>query len=381
MRFLDLITWGTNEDFIVGTDDFSDLRIDSAPAVDNFYYFYHTTQRRLVTHFVLDDRQRVSYVARVSLIKKGDKFTPRLAFSVRDKRTKKVHEDSGTIESNIRVLKARVSLEDCYENFWRLLTFLRTLQQIEIPEGSFSLISHSEADIVAALSDREKSSIVNIIKQLLSTEGVRLSEDDINQLLQRKEKLRVFEDSLSRNPNDEAWWQGFLENNKWIFGYGLNYEIHREEQAQPTYGGVRVDGSGGQRGDYLHSTVGDFNFTVLVEIKTPATSLLQGEAEIRNGAWSLSRKLTDAVAQIEANIATWEKEGAEQTDNRDQLEGRGVFTVQPKGIIVIGMLRQFGHNRSKRETFQRFRRSLHGIDILTFDELYERAKFIVQQKD
>jgi hypothetical protein len=185
---------------------------------------------------------------------------------------------------------------------------------------------------------------------------------------------------LTAQPNNESGWQKFFEENKWIFGYGLNYQILKQEQTQPHYGGTRVDGKGGQRGDYLTSTTGDIDFTVLVEIKTPGTPLLRGASEIRNGAWSLSNELTDAVSQIEANMATWDKHGSEQPDNRDDFASRGVHTVQPKGIIVIGTLDQLD-NRNKRETFQRFRQSIHGIDILTFDELYARARFIVEHKD
>ena len=120
---------------------------------------------------------------------------------------------------------------------------------------------------------------------------------------------------------------------------------------------------------------------MLVEIKTPGTGLLHGNKEIRNGAWSLSKQLVDAIAQIEANIDRWEGEGSKQNDNRDRFESSGIYTVKPKGIIVIGLLSEFGTTRSKRETFQRFRKAIHGIDILTFDELYHRAKYIVQQNE
>jgi hypothetical protein len=67
---------------------------------------------------------------------------------------------------------------------------------------------------------------------------------------------------------------------------------------------------------------------------------------------------------------------AQQPENRDLLERRGVYTVQPKGIIVVGTLRLLDE-RSKHETFQRFRTCIHGIDILTFDKLLARAAFIV----
>ena len=270
-------------------------------------------------------------------------------------------------------------MDDCHDNFWKLISFLQSLRDIELPKEKFSLVSQDEGEIVSALHGRGADSLVNIIKQLFASPDVLLTQKDINSLLRRKEKLAIFKKALTEHSSDEDWWQDFFEENKWIFGYGLNYEILRQQQSQPTYGGVRMDGKGGQRGDNLMSTTGDLNFTVLVEIKTPATPLLQGTQEIRNGAWSLSKNLTDALSQIQANIQTWEKQGSEQPENRDKLEKLSIFTVKPKGIIVIGSLCQLA-DRNKRETFQRFRKSIHGIDIITYDELFERAKFIVENE-
>lgn len=373
-EILDMLGWSKrSEDFIIGKDNFSDLQINSTPAIEQFYYFFNQKERKLIKQFVLNEGKQVDYICRVTLIKKNYKFTPRLSFSVRDK-TKKILEEPGTKPTNI---KANVSLDDCYDNFWKLISFLQSIREIEISQDSFSLISQGEAEIVTALRGRDTSSIVNIIKQLSNTEGVKLSQEDINQLLRRREKLEEFNTELDSKVSNEGKWQIFFEHNKWIFGYGLDYHILRQEQAQPHYGGDRVDGQGGQRGDYLTSTMGDFSFTVLVEIKTPITPLLQGTKEIRNGAWSFSKELTDAVSQIEANIAAWEKDGSRQDDNKDRFEAENIFTVKPKGIIVIGTLSQLDI-RSKRETFQRFRKSIHGIDIITFDELFQRAKFIVE---
>jgi len=374
LKFYELVT---TDNFYIGRDNFEDLEI-SPTEEGNFYYFLHKTKHKLIKQFVLDDRKLVRYICQVTLIKKGDKFTPRLAFSIRDKSENKILSQSENETEKIHNIKANVNLAECHENLWKLILFLQPLCSIDIPQGTFSLISQAESEIVAALHGRNAESIKDIIKQLSSTEGLFLSQADINQLLKRKEKLVEFEEALVSHKSDEGWWQDFFEQNKWIFGYGLNYQILRQEQAQPHYGGTDVSGRGGQRGDYLTSTVGDSNFTVLVEIKTPSTPLLQGSDEIRNGAWSLSKNLTDALSQIEANIYTWEKEGSEQHDNRDKLENDRVYTVQPKGILVLGSLSEMKDVRNKRETFQRFRKSIHGIDIITFDELYNRAKFIIE---
>lgn len=376
-EILDMLGWSDKgEDFVVGTDDFSDLQINSTATNEHFYYFYDKKNRRLIKQFVLKGGTQVDYICQVVLIKKDDKFTPRLALSVRDKR-KDIAAQTQTETTNI---KANVDLKDCHENFWKLISFLQSLREVEIPQESFSLVSQGDAEIVSALQGRDPASIVSIIKQLSGLKGVEFSIEDYNQLLKRREKLNKFKSGLDAKIADEGKWQDFFEKNKWIFGYGLDYQILRQEQTQPHYGGTRVDGKGGERGDYLTSTRGDLNFTVLVEIKTPATPLLQGTTEIRNGAWSLSKDLADAITQIEANIATWEKDGSRQEDNKDRFDAEKIFTVKPKGIIVIGSLAELD-GRSKRETFQRFRKSIHGIDILTFDELYERARFIVEQKD
>src|SRR3989344_5104879 len=375
-EIFNILGWSEkSDDFIIGKDNFSDLQISSTPAIEQFYYFFYQKDRRLIKQFVLNEGKQVDYICRVTLIRKDDKFTPLLSFSVRDK-TKKIIENTEVTPTNI---KANVSLDECYDNFWKLISFLKSLQDIELPKDKFSLMSQDEGEIVSALRGRGTDSVLNIVKQLFLSPDISLTQKDINSLLKRRDRLAGLKKALSEHSTDEGWWQDFFEENKWIFGYGLNYEILRQQQSQPTYGGVKMDGKGGQRGDNLMSTTGDLNFTVLVEIKTPATPLLQGTQEIRNGAWSLSKNLTDALSQIQANIQTWEKQGSEQPENRDKLEKLSIFTVKPKGIIVIGSLCQLA-DRNKRETFQRFRKSIHGIDIITYDELFERAKFIVENE-
>lgn len=366
-------------DFKVGVDSFADLEIRPSGNDDHFHYFYHIGRHELITTFVLREGKKATHFCHVSLIEKAGRFTPRLRTSIRDSNGVVVSlaKDTETAEQPI---KASVDLGECHENFWKLTNFLRSLGQVDLPREPFSLMSHEDTEIVSALRERGAASLHSIIMGLSRIQGVSLTEEELNVLLRRKEKLAQFEKELDK-ASKESWWKDFFEGNKWIFGYGLNYQILREEEPQPSLGGVKLDGTGAQRGDSLHSTVGDLNFTVLVEIKTPSTPLLQGKTEIRSGTWSLSKDLTDALTQIQTNVHQWERKGADEPENRDRLETRKVYTVKPKGIIVIGLLRSFGESRSKRETFQRFRQSVHGIEILTFDEVYNRAKFIVEQTD
>jgi hypothetical protein len=163
-----------SEDFIIGIHDFGDLKINAAPEVDrNFYYFYDRKQRRLIKQFILDERVQVNYICRVTLIRKRDKFTPRLALSIRDRHGTILTERAAGPEGvKLRILRANVNLEQCYDKFWQLISFMQSLRDIEVPRSSFSLISQDDAEIVTALRGRGRESIVRIIKQLSSTEGV-----------------------------------------------------------------------------------------------------------------------------------------------------------------------------------------------------------------
>lgn len=97
-------------------------------------------------------------------------------------------------------------------------------------------------------------------------------------------------------------------------------------------------------------------------------------APYRNGVWSASSELSGAISQVQVNCAEWEITGARTDQNRDALAG--IYTISPRGIAVIGRTSQL-NNRDKKNSFERFRREIRSPEIITFDELYERAKFIV----
>lgn len=196
----------------------------------------------------------------------------------------------------------------------------------------------------------------------------------------RSEALTEFENSLADDDLDESYWQKFFQNNQWIFGYGLNYQFNTVLTDQPNYGGTDFTGSGAQRGDFLLSTNAYAKFTYLVEIKKPTARLLihnksGGIFEYRNDVCLISHELSGGVAQIQANCKTWQKSALESQNDR-KLRKSNIYTVQPKGILIIGNTKELTTETSK-ETFELFRRNLFNPEIITFDELLERAKFIV----
>lgn len=194
----------------------------------------------------------------------------------------------------------------------------------------------------------------------------------------RKVVLEEFKDSLNKD-YQESYWQKFFYKNQWIFGYGLKYQFLHLITDQPSYIGASYTGTGDQRGDFLMNSKAEKRFTVLVEIKKPDTSLVKSE-EYRSGTWKLENELLWATSQVQMNCSSWFREGSVRDETRDSLEVQNIFTYEPKGILVIGNTNQL-NNRDKLYTFESFRRNLHNPEIITFDELFERAKFIVEQND
>jgi len=202
----------------------------------------------------------------------------------------------------------------------------------------------------------------------------------------RSKVIEIFKSNLDSNNCDEGFWQDFFTENDWIFGYGLNYQFLHLLNDQPDYGGRNFSGKGSQKGDYLLRTVADSQFTVLVEIKTPATTLLsyvksepRQVKNPRNDVWLLSSDLLGAISQIQVNCRTWSID-SQRAENVRPLEKENIFTVEPKGILIIGNTKELLRNESIVSCFESYRRNIKNPEILTFDELFKRAEFIVNNK-
>jgi hypothetical protein len=192
----------------------------------------------------------------------------------------------------------------------------------------------------------------------------------------RRKAVNEFCEHLTIGDWAEPQWQGFFVRNSWIFGYGLNYRFLHLLQTQASYGGANVGGRGMEKGDFLAATAAVTRFTVLVEIKRPNTPLLSN-VSYRNQAWPPSDELSGGVAQVQANCRRWEIEGS-RTEANASLIAEGIHTLKPRGILVVGNTAELAEDHARINAFENYRRSLALPDILTFDELCERAKFIIE---
>jgi hypothetical protein len=278
------------------------------------------------------------------------------------------------------------------DEFTRLLSFLSQIKFIDLSnEENFHVEDISTKAGPKAIIDASDRGIVNKIRNmpedqrsgLLDALQASLSHEEINILLGRKQGLKEYEDHMQLLDWNEAQWQDFFERQQWVFGYGLDYRMMRQFEREMTVGGGGTDNRNKPVIDFLMSFT---DYTVLVEIKTPNTPIFSASRRGRAGTWEFSREFKSAVSQIIEQKAEWllfAQSGEHYNKAGDALTAR---TRNAKSILVIGSRNEFlqsGNQRDAtimRDTFELFRRETRSIDIVTFDELLERARFITRSQ-
>ena len=179
------------------------------------------------------------------------------------------------------------------------------------------------------------------------------------------------------------------ENNPWIFGYGLNYIFSSsldDQKLEQVTTGYSIQGSG-KRVDALMKTRGLISSLCFVEIKTHKTSLLSN-GPYRAECWQISGELAGSISQIQKTVQK-AIEGIRtkldiETDTGEPT-GETVFLYQPRAFVVVGSLDEFrtdhGTNERRFSSFELFRRNMVNPEVITFDELFERARFIVRHSE
>lgn len=254
----------------------------------------------------------------------------------------------------------------------------KILLNLSKPDPNKVLVDKNLADIVEKLKELEDSEREHLLETLKNNV---LTKEDLDILSGRKDGLSEFQKKLGleKQPSEKDW-QKFFKENSWIFGYGLDYKFLNILQREASVSSTDVDGTNQVNSDFL---LADNNFTVLVELKRPDTSLFEKEKN-RSESWRLSKDLTYAVSQILSQKAEWEIK-AQSQNFREGGELITQTTIDPKTILVIGNTEQFsGTNKEdliKKKTFELYRRNLRNIEIVTFDELLERAQFIVSDNN
>lgn len=279
----------------------------------------------------------------------------------------------------------------------KVVEFFHNVFNYQFDDGGIVNITDTELRKIILSQSQAKSLVKDNQDLFVEAFRTEVTSEDVVALGYRKKQLdlfsRLLEDpeyfsyvvQLKKCKGKEDLWQKYFDKNKWVFGYGLNYVFvtgfENRKLEQIVQGSDLINK--GKRADALMMTKGVISSLCFVEIKTHDTALLESTS-YRPGCWSPSRELVGAVAQIHGTVASSSRNLYDQirTVSADgNPTGEEVFNYKPKAFVVIGNLQEFvtenGVNKEKLRSFELYRSSLKDVEIITFDELFERSRFIV----
>lgn len=290
-------------------------------------------------------------------------------------------------------------------SFWgdqipRLIEFLLHIKRIRFPNSEKVNIPDNELRQIILSEQQLDRLAVEDQEALIALARGKITKRDVIALAYRKQQLELFRKLLTDEPyfaqqvamqasrSKEAVWQAFFEANQWIFGYGLttiSLSALDGRKLEQVVAGASLN-TAGKRPDALMKTRGVINSLCFAEIKHHQTKLL-GADQYRPGTWAPSAELVGGIAQSHSTVHAALRTIGDRLDlklNGDPT-GEQVYGFDPRSYLVVGRLTEFvadkGVNEDKYRSFEFFRRSVRRPEIITFDELYERAALIVATEE
>jgi hypothetical protein len=388
-----------NNVFNLLKDELSRLEIKENQAKNNCLIHDKNDTSKYYNAFILQDNPKTKIICEVSFYKSSitSRYTPRPTF----KKTDSTGEIKQTDYKKPVIIAFKESEQAIY--FWRLIGFLNSFKDVvdlgEF-EQSFQVVSKNAYFIeFANKGDREK---VEEIKELILKAD--LKENDIksitfenrkkiiksflflikNKSYHGKSSLESYKDKFQTQDAKESVWHHFLKKNDWILGLNVDIKFIRDLYDEQKVGIENSKGTGSPKTDLL----GISDYTTLIELKHSDTNIFKDvkTSKSRTNTWDFTPDFIEGISQCLGQKFALDKSYMVKdfTDaNGKLLDTNKIFTEDPKTILIIGnRKREFPHDllnehNIKSKTFELFRRNNRNIEIITFDELFERAYHIV----
>ena len=227
--------------------------------------------------------------------------------------------------------------------------------------------------------EREKS--LEIFKLLL----------DNNKDSTWKTYIDSYKDTYSlKHSWEETAWHHFLKNNSWIIWLNLDLKFIEDFESEWNVWIQNTSWKWSPNVDLFWFS----DYTVLVELKTANKFIFTDKKKdtSRTNTWSFSDDFIDWISQALWQKSEWDKihrnkSLIKENENweKETINQDLVRTVDTDCIFIIwNKEKEIPSNstildiQTKRDTFKRYRENSKNIKIITFDELYERAKNILK---
>jgi hypothetical protein len=254
---------------------------------------------------------------------------------------------------------------------------------VEVDEALAKFISVGEKDLTSLLdshSDEAATLLLKLITWLATSSGRREAATKLASMAPEqmpaftallgiaavKNALQYWEHNISNS--SEGFWQRSLEERTYVLSQVFVYPVVIIG-TKAYLGGKQINNRGGKEADFL-AAAESTDAVLIIEIKTPQTALLW--PKYREGIFPLSRELAGSVAQA----LRYRQALMRQFDVISAEASKRLTLGDPRCIVVAGHSNQL-LDQAMRENFELQRERMHGVTIITYDELFTRLQRLI----
>lgn len=157
-------------------------------------------------------------------------------------------------------------------------------------------------------------------------------------------------------------WQRWIYANNWLFG--INYQPPIEKQK------INISGS---MPDYSFPTMD--GFLDILEIKLPTMDVITPDSS-HVGSYTWSSDTNKAIGQVVTYLSEIELYQLHLKEEIKRVYRLDLYLIKPRSYILIG--NKDGWSKDQHKALRKLNYSLHGIEVISYTDLIQRGKEIVE---
>ncbi|MCK4321189.1 DUF4263 domain-containing protein [candidate division WOR-3 bacterium] len=241
--------------------------------------------------------------------------------------------------------------------------FTQVLQNLSKKAKNKKILLQQTTEVVKSLKGQKKllKSEIEKLEELQKSSNIALFQSRIRELEERLESSKQYSETRGKNS-----WQAWIYKNNWLWGSNYQTPIEKEK--------IGFDSIP----DYLFPTID--GFLDILEIKLPShDAILKDKSHAHSFKWS--SKVNEAIGQVvtylhEIEIHQFEIQQRIGENYKDLFGEQKIFAIKPRAFILIG--RNSSWNSEQKRALRKLNYSLHGIEVLTYDDLVNRGNKIIE---
>ncbi|OGE78051.1 hypothetical protein A3J19_01065 [Candidatus Daviesbacteria bacterium RIFCSPLOWO2_02_FULL_41_8] len=256
------------------------------------------------------------------------------------------------------------------DNFSKEIPDLEILPSKKETEQVIEVLPEATKTLSAKKTDKLIEKVTQVVKEAgvdrkkLTASTMKELQAAANQALYRG-KLEELIDRLGKSFPETSGtnsWQAWIYANNWLFGSNYLKPIQKKQ-----VGFSEIP-------DFLFPT--SDGFLDILEIKKPDKEILVANGS-HSGSFYWSSEVSQAIGQVVNYLYQLE---IHQLEIEKKLK---LSTIKPRAYILIGNSEGWDElkDESKREALRKLNFALHGIEIITYTQLLERGKLLVEMYD